>query len=584
MKKILPLMILLVLLQTAGKSQQQVSPAEARTAALNTMRYNRRMYSEHDISTINTYESRGNTLIYEVKFNDNHSVLLSGSKACLPVLGYNFSDDDETILDKFDMVPPGLQSMIEEYIEQIEICFATDTITLWHETDWNELMKFNKNKVGIVDVVSPLIKTKWGQSFSNDKYNIDYNAYNYYVTETGSACNEHCPTGCVATAMAQIMNYWKHPVYQPSYGSRQFDWCNMPDSLSITHPNYIKERDAVAWLMRKCGIEADMDYCVDGDCQSGAYTKDARKALDESFGYNGADLRRKFWHQRTWTDDVKHDLNNRWPILYSGSDGVFGEGHAFVCDGYRSDNTFHFNWGWNGIYNHYWLSLSSLTFGDYNFNSGQQAVFNIFPYSNDSYCNYPMKLEIYYWDNIVNNIVNNILINNTLTMAVPKTFSVIESVGRESYLGEEYRTIYDGESNEYVAHKRVILKDGFHAEEGSHFVSYIDECESCDDSDMDESRFEGAGMQEVSLPLSTPPANQNAIDVFPNPNDGSFYIWCGGNIREEKIDVQMFDAIGKPVYIRGDGERYTMTSHRAGVYFLRIVLDDMVVSKKIIVQ
>lgn len=574
MKKILPLMILLVLLQTAGKSQQQVSPAEARTAALNTMRYNRQMYSEHDISAVNTYESRGNTLIYEVKFNDNHSVLLSGSKACLPVLGYNFSDDDETILDKFDMVPPGLQSMIEEYIEQIEICFATDTITLWHETDWNELMKFNKNKVGVVDVVSPLIKTKWGQSKSNDKYNIDYNAYNYYVTETGSACNQHCPTGCVATAMAQIMNYWKYPVYQLSYGSRQFDWCNMPDSLSITHPNYIKERDAVAWLMRRCGIEVDMDYCMDGDCQSGAYTKDARKALDERFGYNGADLRRKFWHQRTWCDDVKHDLDNRWPILYSGSDGVFGEGHAFVCDGYRSDNTFHFNWGWNGIYNHYWLSLSSLTFGDNNFNSGQQAVFNIYPYNNDSYCNYSMKLEKYYKINTH---------FNTST-AVPRTFSVIESVGRDSNLDEMYRTIYNGESNEYVAHKRVILKDGFHAEEGSHFVSYIDECESCDDNDMDKNRSEDTEMQEVDFYPSMSLANQNAIDVFPNPNDGSFYIWCGENIREEKIDVQMFDAIGKPVYIRGDGERYAMTSHRAGVYFLRIVLDDMVVSKKIIVQ
>lgn len=185
-----------------------------------------------------------------------------------------------------------------------------------------------------------------------------------------------------------------------------------------------------------------------------------------------------------------------------------------------------------------------------------------------------MKLEKYYKINM----------HFSTSTAVPRTFSVIESVGRDSNLDEMYRTIYNGESNEYVAHKRVILKDGFHAEEGSHFVSYIDECESCDDSDMDESRFEGAGMQEVSLPLSTPPANQNAIDVFPNPNDGSFYIWCGENIREEKIDVQMFDAIGKPVYIRGDGERYTMTSHRAGVYFLRIVMDDMVVLRKMIVK
>lgn len=202
-------------------------------------------------------------------------------------------------------------------------------------------------------------------------------------------------------------------------------------------------------------------------------------------------------------------------------------------------------------------------------------MFNIYPYNNDSYCDYSMKLERYYKINTH---------FNTST-AVPRTFSVIESVGRDSNLDEMYRTIYDGDSNEYVAHKKVILKDGFHAEEGSHFVSYIDECESCDDyNDMDKNRSEDTEMQEVDFYPSMSLANQNAIDVFPNPNDGSFYIWCGENIREEKIDVQMFDAIGKPVYIRGDGERYTMTSHRAGVYFLRIVLDDMVVSKKIIVQ
>ena len=101
---------------------------------------------------------------------------------------------------------------------------------------------------------------------------------------------------------------------------------------------------------------------------------------------------------------------------------------------------------------------------------------------------------------------------------------------------------------------------------------------------MDESRFEGAGLQEVSSPLSMSLANQNDIDVFPNPNDGSFYIWRGENAEKGQIDVSMFDAMGKPVSIRDNGERYTMTSHRAGVYFLRIVLDDVVVSRKMIVE
>lgn len=165
------------------------------------------------------------------------------------------------------------------------------------------------------------------------------------------------------------------------------------------------------------------------------------------------------------------------------------------------------------------------------------------------------------------------------------TFNVIESVSRESDLDEKYRTIYNGESNEYVAHRKVILKDGFHAEEGSHFISYIDECESCDERSMDKSRREDAGLQETVQTPSALPENQNAIDVFPNPNDGSFYIWCRGNIKEEQIDVYMFDAMGRQVSVRNDGERYMMADCRAGVYFLRVVVDgDVMVNKKIIVK
>ena len=98
MKKILSIYILLVLLSITSKAQQQVSISTAKIAAINTMRNNKLIYTDEDINTVNLYISKLDTILYEVKFNDNHSVLLSGSLACQPVLGYSFSYDDETAL------------------------------------------------------------------------------------------------------------------------------------------------------------------------------------------------------------------------------------------------------------------------------------------------------------------------------------------------------------------------------------------------------------------------------------------------------------------------------------------------------
>lgn len=262
-------LIIFILLCSTTKAQQQVSVSTARTAAITTMRYNKLFYSEEDIRAVNLFISERDTILYEVKFNNNHSVLLSGSFACQPILGYNFSYDDETALDKFDEIPPGLQSMIQEYIDQIELCFANDTITLWHEKDWADLMSFNRDANEVYVVVEPMITTMWGQNDSNwcdPGAHIDFNAYNYYVSETGSACGStynNCPTGCVATAMAQIMNYWKHPVYNPDYGSHfvaYIDECEKceEENLGERYNNEYEKQQETSPLTTSLDIEKEM--------------------------------------------------------------------------------------------------------------------------------------------------------------------------------------------------------------------------------------------------------------------------------------------------------------------------------------
>ncbi|MBO7459285.1 MAG: C10 family peptidase [Bacteroidales bacterium] len=569
MKKI-PICIILVLLSVIGKAQQQVSISTAKTAAINTMRYNRQIYTEADIDTVNLYVSGLDTLLYEVKFNDNHSVLLSGSKACQPILGYNFSYDDETTLDKFDEIPPGLQFMIQEYINQIELCFANDTITLWHASDWANLMSYNRDAYEIFDVISPLISTKWGQSTSNDNY--DCHAYNYYVPYTDNDCScsdKHCPTGCVATAMAQIMNYWKHPVYHPWYGPNQFDWCNMPDKLITISPNYEKERNAVAWLMRICGLKVDMDYCIDGDCSSGAYISDSEDAFENYFQYSSdADFQRKFWHNdNTWLGRIKNNLNHEWPVLYAGGN------HAFVCDGYRSDDSFHFNWGWRGVWNDTWLTINNLSFGVHDYNSRQQAVFYIYPANNDDYCHITSSLDHYF------RLYRYL---DTVSTAAPKIFDTLVSVNRSSTLNPKYRTVANGQNIEYVAHKKVKLIDGFHAEEGSHFSAYIDECEKCEEEDLGVHRND-----DKESFVQTEPAQTIADKVYiiPNPNNGSFHLLLSNN-EDEITGIKVFDTMGKIIYSNNhfNGGEIVLPNVKQGLYYIVVTLKNKTITEKIIIQ
>ena len=582
MKKIIPIYILLVLFALTSKAQQQVSISTAKIAAINTMRYNRQIYTEADIDTVNLYVSGLDTLLYEVKFNDNHSVLLSGSLACQPVLGYNFSYDDETALDHFDEIPPGFQSMIQEYIDQIELCFANDTITLGHEKDWGQLMSYNKNGNEVYDVVEPLITTRWGQGESNFcEFNgyIEHVAYNYYVSETSLACGlilNNCPTGCVATAMAQIMNYWKHPVYNPDLEANQFDWCNMPDDLCRNSPNYINERNAIAWLMRQCGIKSNMNYCDGGECQSGTSITDARNALVDSLQYsNSATIYYKSQClPLTWIMLIINNLEAGKPVLYAGNNSSNTAGHVFVCDGYRSDNTFHFNWGWNGLYLDYWFNLNSLSIGSTNFSSYQLAIFNITPVNILDYCSFSVSLEDYFSTS-----------SGSQSIAVPKTFSVLQSVNRNSGLNAMYRTIPDGASIEYVAHKKVILVDGFHAEEGSHFSAYIDECEKCEEEDLRENHNGDKKSFEQSEPVMTASNIADKVYIIPNPNQGSFYVSLSNN-EDEITGIRVFDTMGKIIYSnnRFNGGEIVLPNAKQGLYYVVVTLKDKTITEKIIIQ
>ncbi|MDR2979293.1 MAG: Spi family protease inhibitor [Bacteroidales bacterium] len=127
----------LIILCIAGitqrtNAQQQVSKSEARNAAVNTLRNKTeilKVSSNENIKTVNSLSNtNGDTIMYEVVFENGAAVLLSGSKTCLPVLGYYAKEDNGAVFDpNNDNVSCGLKALLKDYSNEIEWCFAQDT-------------------------------------------------------------------------------------------------------------------------------------------------------------------------------------------------------------------------------------------------------------------------------------------------------------------------------------------------------------------------------------------------------------------------------------------------------------------------
>ena len=198
--------------------------------------------------------------------------------------------------------------------------------------------------------------------------------------DQGDPYNRKCPvlnnegrsvTGCVATAMAQVMRFYQYPAcgtgtskYSGKNGETTYDFSQHPFNWSQILEDYSRQNftntqaDAIAELMLACGASVNMKYSADG---SGSNADKAALALKNNFNYPTAAYLEKYLandDDRTflvevWGDAMRMDLDAGHPIIYAGSSGNSITGHCFVVDGYKFDaegNTyFHINWGWSGL-------------------------------------------------------------------------------------------------------------------------------------------------------------------------------------------------------------------------------------------
>jgi hypothetical protein len=404
----------------------------------------------------------------------------------------------------------------------------------------------------------------------------DIRAYNYKINAECYACSPaiYSPAGCSAIAMAQIMYYWKYPVFMED-STKQYDWCNMTDtlgnfrSLGIVEPEYLptlyetyySQREAISIIISDCAEMAHTNFCAGDQCQARSGPVRTKNAF-KNFGYNDVTLKWRMFNQRTWKDLLKADLNNGYPICYSSGDIMTMEGHTYVCDGYNDDNKFSFNWGWNGDCNGYFYPLDSLE----NMNDFHSAIFNIVPDENDNYCDFTSNLYDYYL-NHTDKIPYEI---------TPKYFTRLESVTQTQDATGYYRKIPQNAQAEYTAHKTVVLRNGFHAEVGSEFRAYINPCESCETNlrNRNEVLEKCAAKKNFDTKEGERETQQSnkGISVYPNPNTGKFYV--GLNNKQETIkQITLYGILGNQIAVENHLQSSIVDASYfpSGIYVVKVL-------------
>lgn len=280
-------------------------------------------------------------------------MIVSADDIAAPVLGYSDSN-------KFDAenMPDNLRWWLDQYKSEISAAVSSGVTAVYEPS----------SRAGKA-AIAPLVTTRWDQT---EPYNL----------KCPLDAGKRSVTGCVATAFAQLLNYHKYPekgtgkhsyswngtTLSFDYGATTFQWNLMLDKYTADATS--NQTNAVATLMYACGVAVDMDY---SSKESAAYSYSVPGALIDYFNYDKGvhSVMRDYCTPAEWDDMVYTELKTNGPVYYSGQSNEGG--HAFLCDGYK-DGYYHFNWGWSGMSDGYFL-LNALD-PDAQGTGGSNSAFN----------------------------------------------------------------------------------------------------------------------------------------------------------------------------------------------------------------
>ncbi len=309
---------------------------------------------------------------------DTGYVIVSGSDNTPEILGYSLNGNFD-----YDKMPCNMKSWLDYYSSQIEYAEANDVSA---ERASGELRK----------PIEPLLTCKWGQ---HEPYNLKCPVNN----------GMHCVTGCVATALSQVMYYYKWPERTtqdiPGYtlningveteipavpAGTEFDWGNMlPTYYGVEATE--TQQEAVATLMSVVGTALDMMYNTG---ESGAFTNYLNDVPKTYFGYSENQELVSRADIEEWETLIYNELAVGHPVIYNGTENNSSVGHCFVVDGYDGDQLFHVDWGWETYEGYYLLDVLDPYAQNVYENNGdgyqrwQTAVINLVPAGQDADADY----------------------------------------------------------------------------------------------------------------------------------------------------------------------------------------------------
>ena len=383
--------IFLLIVQFAGAQQITQSDAQDRARKFITSSRGTKERSKAPASaTLDlAYVSEQNGEVHYYVFNSPNMspeggfVIIGGDETARTVLGYSTHG-----VFNYDSIPDNVRYWLSVYDEQISSSIAAESP--------------RRTVSAAKPTIAGLLSTTWNQD----------DPYNSKVPSLGSGYTGRyaLATGCVATAMAQVMKYHEYPThgigsnsytginnltFEADFANTTYDWANMIDDYSGGYTS--TQADAVGTLMYHAGVAVNMSYGQIDTGGSGANSYDVPVALIENFGYDkGAGIKRRAGYtDEEWEQIIYDELTASRPIIYSASSDEGG--HAFVCHGYDADYDYYaINWGWGGYCDGYYplsgtyaltpdgTGIGGSSSGS-SYTKNQMAVFGVMPDEGNDY-------------------------------------------------------------------------------------------------------------------------------------------------------------------------------------------------------
>ncbi|MCK9255138.1 MAG: T9SS type A sorting domain-containing protein [Bacteroidales bacterium] len=450
MKKIIFVFLLLSIFISEAYSQK-CSIKEAENIALNTIKEKFKLSSNEsqnfNIKNIELLSFNESEVFYLVNLSPKGFILISSDKALEPILAFSSESDYEPENN------PSAKFWINNYAKQIEHNIKNSEKTnLNISNEWQRLSKNPENFVlkSNIKTVEPLLFTKWNQG----KY------YNSHCPEDNAGPDKHAVTGCVATALGQLLNYFRYPSHGTgSYGYEHQDYGWLEVDFSQQHYNYDQMpvfptdyNEDLARLIYNIGVSVDMNYGPQG---SGMYNHKGAYTLYTYFNYSPQStylFRDSLPEDFDWTGTLVEHLDQNIPLYYAGwGDTDFISGHAFIFDGYSDSTHYHINWGWGGSMDGYFY-IENLKPSGNNFSLLHEVIVNAVPNSSYNNCGDLKILNsiegvIEDGSGPLNNYQNNL--ECSWLISVEDSISAVQFEFLKFELDEnDYIMFYEGETNE----------------------------------------------------------------------------------------------------------------------------------------